>query len=263
MASPTRTWRSRSAIFFIFVLVSGSLSSPASASTVINADQSASRPKLVTLDSGASTSLSSVKTRKRSNSADGTVSYASFRNGRYVARPRHAHPGPPSLEQIVRTVRGPQPSDRPGSSNGRPRSNSRSSDHGPIGWSQRGNMAMFADAGIPAPASRIPTCLELRGEPPRARRMVRRDRPPTLRTPSSRGTLHASRHERSPRTPFLHSRCLSQLPRAESVPATRSTARTSPATSCVAINRAHHAQPPTPLPSRHHKTSPVVLKMTA
>lgn len=124
-------------------------SSPASASTAINADQTSSRPKLVTLDSGASASLSSVKTRKRSNSADGTVSYASFRNGRYVARPRHAHPGPPSLEQIVRTVRGPQPSDRPGSSSARPRSNSRSSDHGPIGWSQRGNMAMFADAGIP------------------------------------------------------------------------------------------------------------------
>lgn len=123
-----------------------------SASTVLG-EQSPSQPSISPLDA-ADAKKPVTTTRKRSNSADGPVAYGSFGGrGSYNVRPRHAHPGPPPpTKNMMLNMRSPQPWDhqqlhRPGSSHGRQRSNSRSDD--PVGWAQRANLSVFADAGIP------------------------------------------------------------------------------------------------------------------
>ncbi|KAJ1573605.1 hypothetical protein NDA11_007749 [Ustilago hordei] len=125
---------------------SPSTSSPrsSSASTVLG-DQIPTQPKPCTLQSNdAKPTLSS---RKRSNSVDETTTLTpwqgSFSNGRYTCRPRHAHPGPPSISALLKNPaqhRGKQ-------AGGRARSNSHS--HDPLGWAQRAGFSIFADAGIP------------------------------------------------------------------------------------------------------------------
>ncbi|KAJ9475197.1 putative Alpha-factor-transporting ATPase (putative) [Pseudozyma hubeiensis] len=123
-----------------------------SSAETVQGDQNPSRPGIAPLASAAQ-SKKSVTTRKRSNSADGsTATYGSFGNGRFMVRPRHAHPGPPPPAKMMLNMRSPQPWDkqnanRPGSSNGRPRSNSRTDD--PVGWAQRATFSAFADGGIP------------------------------------------------------------------------------------------------------------------
>ena len=132
-----------------------SSSSRRSSSSTVLGDQSPpdARPKLSPLEP-AGDETKTFALRKRSNSTDGAVSHGgSFRNGRYSVRPRHAHPGPPSPSHLLRNMRSPQPWDhhhhhhRPGSSHGRPRSNSRGDEQ--MGWSQRANLSMFADPGVP------------------------------------------------------------------------------------------------------------------
>lgn len=125
---------------------SPSTSSPrsSSASTVLGG-QSPTQPKPSTLQSNdAKPTLSS---RKRSNSVDETTtltsSQGSFSNGRYTSRPRHAHPGPPSISALLRNP----PQHRGQQGGGRARSNSHS--HDPVGWAQRAGFSIFADAGIP------------------------------------------------------------------------------------------------------------------
>lgn len=117
--------------------------SPASASTAVNGEQG-SRPSIAPLD--PADAAQSARTRPRSNSADGTVTYGSFRNGRYTARPRHAHPGPPSPSFILQNMRSPAPwwdRQQQAGANGRARANSRTDDR------QKPNYSRFVDAGIP------------------------------------------------------------------------------------------------------------------
>lgn len=138
--------------------------STSSAST-LRGEHSPSRPKVSPL------ALSDVEkrqtTRKRSNSADDTtLTYGSFGNGRYMVRPRHAHPGPTPPSNETLNMRSPQPWDnqqahRPPSSQGRPRSNSRSED--PVGWAQRATLSAFADGSIPGTSFPHPGVLATTG----------------------------------------------------------------------------------------------------
>ncbi|TKY86362.1 hypothetical protein EX895_004511 [Sporisorium graminicola] len=139
--------------------------------------------------------------RKRSNSAGGPVEYGSFGGrGSYNVRPRHAHPGPPApTTKMMLNMRSPQPWDqtqsrRPGSAQGRQRSNSRSDD--PVGWAQRANYSFFADSGIPGTSFPHPGVLAPTGN----------HAPGEART-SADGRLHAGDFENtvqpwdSPRAP--------------------------------------------------------------
>ena len=142
-------------------------STSSSASTVLG-DHSPTRPSPKPLDTAADTNKAVPTTRKRSNSADGPALYASFRDGSYSVRPRHAHPGPPRPSKMMLNMRSPQPWDRHhldrlGSSHQRPRSNSRDD---PVGWAQRGNLTMFADAGIPGTSFPHPAVLAPAGAQP-------------------------------------------------------------------------------------------------
>ncbi|GAC95731.1 multidrug resistance protein [Pseudozyma hubeiensis SY62] len=143
-----------------------------SSAETVHGDQNPSRPGIAPLASAAQPKKS-VTTRKRSNSADdSTATYGSFGNGRFMVRPRHAHPGPPPPAKMMLNMRSPQPWDkhnaqRPGSSSGRPRSNSRSDD--PVGWAQRATFSAFADGGIPGtsfphPGVLAPAGTQLAGE---------------------------------------------------------------------------------------------------
>lgn len=135
---------------------SSSLSSSASGSTVLG-DASPSRAPLSLCDPD-DVKQQTASTRKRSNSADGTGIYGSFRNDRYTARPRHAHPGPPSPSNLMLDMHTSQPwhhqqqLHRPTS--GRPRTNSRGED--PTSWS---NLSMFAEPGVPGTSFPHPAVL--------------------------------------------------------------------------------------------------------
>ncbi|CBQ72309.1 related to multidrug resistance protein 4 [Sporisorium reilianum SRZ2] len=140
--------------------------STSSAASTVLGEQSPSRPSISPLDDDH-TKKPVPTTRKRSNSADGPVAYASFgRRGSYSVRPRHAHPGPPPpTTKMMLNMRSPQPSEhhshRPRSSHARQRSNSRSDD--PVGWAQRANYSVFADAGIPGTSFPHPGVLATTG----------------------------------------------------------------------------------------------------
>ncbi|SNX84804.1 related to multidrug resistance protein 4 [Melanopsichium pennsylvanicum] len=135
-----------------------SLSNRRSSSSTVRADASPSRPNLSYLDPKGEAPKANT-TRRRSNSADGTaLTHGSFRNGRYNTRPRHAHPGPPSPSNILLQMRRPQACEsHQHAQPSRGRSDSRGSDH--MGWSQRANLSMFAEPGIPGTSFPHPAVL--------------------------------------------------------------------------------------------------------